>query len=476
MSSSLPHVRVATDGWNFETYDGTPIVPLGGNVLNDVHPGQGTLFQRFDAEDVERRFAAMAEVGLNCLRQPIGTNEVFDYDKGELIPEGIDHWERFLELAERYGVYLMPVGGYPRSNDWFDVELLADSGRALDDSCAFWEAFASHFSDRGSIWAWDLRNELLYWNRSHMTTPGGADEARIEAMIREDWPDWLERKYATLDHMNRAYGNADYDGFDAVPGSLAFVDQPYDMAAYDFRHYLNDRGYQWCKRQCDVLRRVAPHHMLVSGNNAWLSPDQDLWLSNGFHNRAVHELFDFVTHHPYPAVQAAPDGRGDPLDGGDPLTYWLNACIAMSRLDHYGKPVVIQEFGWYGGGASRFLGELPHRSESAFVDYMRVLIDTLIPHSNGFLNWPLMNMPDANDISNLGGIFTHDAKPRGLASVYSDLATRLHGRRQTRTDATTMVSWSLLGLYTSRACLDAFFDECHALISAGEVPDFKFIP
>ncbi len=42
-------VRVAADRWNFETADGAFVTPLGGNMLNDEHPGQGTLFDDFDA-------------------------------------------------------------------------------------------------------------------------------------------------------------------------------------------------------------------------------------------------------------------------------------------------------------------------------------------------------------------------------------------------------------------------------------------
>ena len=43
-------IRIAADRWNFE-YAGTGefFTPLGGNMLNDQHPGQGTLFERFDA-------------------------------------------------------------------------------------------------------------------------------------------------------------------------------------------------------------------------------------------------------------------------------------------------------------------------------------------------------------------------------------------------------------------------------------------
>ena len=104
-------IRVATDGWNFEEEGGGFFTPFGGNVLNDIHPAQGTLFEHFDADDVERRFAAMQAFGLNVLRQPLGINQVFDARQG-LKAEGMRHWQRFIALAEQYGVRVMPVGGY----------------------------------------------------------------------------------------------------------------------------------------------------------------------------------------------------------------------------------------------------------------------------------------------------------------------------------------------------------------------------
>ena len=470
----MKSVRVSKDRWNFEL-EGTGefITPLGANILCANHPGQGTLFQNFDPAYCDRRLGIMAELGLNCLRQAIGVNQVFHPTKG-LLPEGMKNWDTFIALAEKHGIYLMPVGGYIGSNDWFDVTRLADSGQQLDWDCAFWASFCGHYKDHPAIWAWDIRNELLYWTRAHMVTPGSTEEHMVEAMLKDRWPWWLETRYGTVAAMNKAYCTT-YATFAEVPGSVGFVEKPFDLCAFDFRNYLNDRGYDWCKRQCDSIRAAAPGHMIVSGNNAWLSPDQDLWLANGFHNRALHDLFDFMTLHPYPAWQCVPGYRGDPLDGGEPLAYWLSSCIGNARMDHYGKPVVVQEFGWYGGGTSRFLCDLPYRSEQEHADYTRALTAALIPHVNGFINWPTFDMPDSNDISNHGGIFTHDGKPKELAKVYRELAQTLSGKRQIRTPSTSTLTWSLLGLYTCRSYQDRLWDDLHARLQAGEVPDFRFV-
>ena len=467
-------VRVAADRWNFELV-GTnrTISPYGGNMLSPQHPIKGTLFDHFDAAEADRRLGIMAAQGLNCLRQAIGVNQVFDPATG-LKAAGMRNWDTFISLAEKHGIYLMPVGGYVGGNDWFDVEGLACNGHRLDESCAFFSAFATHYRNHPAIWSWDLRNELLYWNKPHFLVVGVAEAAAVETTIFDGWAQWLETKYGDVAMLNLAHG-ASYASFAAVPRQTEFIPAPFSPWAYDVRCYLNDRGYNWCKRHTDAIRAVDPNTMICSGNNTWMGPDMDLFLANGFHNRAVHELFDFVTHHPYPAWVCEPGMHGDPLDGGEALKFWLSCSIATSRYEHYGKPVVLQEFGWYGGGTSHFIGPLKERSEQEHADYTRTLIESLIPHTNGFINWPTFDMPEANDISNRGGIFTHDGRSKALTTVFADLARRESSRRQVRAPATTTLEFSLLGLYTSRPYQDAFWERCHAVISAGEVPDIRFI-
>jgi hypothetical protein len=136
---------------------------------------------------------------------------------------------------------------------------------------------------------------------------------------------------------------------------------------------------------------------------------------------------------------------------------------------------VIQEFGWYGGGMSKFLCDLPYRSEQEHADYMRTLTDALIPHANGFINWPLCDMPAARDTSNHGGLFTHDMQPKPLATVYKELAERVAGGERHRHPATEVRTYSLLLLHTSRAYQDAMWEEIHARESVHEVLDFRFI-
>jgi hypothetical protein len=476
---SLKPIRVAADRWNFQTPEGEYVVPVGGNVLTPQHPSEGTLFDRFDAHDVDRRLAVMADSGLNCLRQPIGVNQVFRPDGkggGELRADGMRNWDTFIECAQRRGIYLMPVVGYIGSNDWFDPAVLADSGRALDESCVFWSRFCAHYAGHPAVFAWDLRNELLYDTQPHFA--GGTASAtreQVEHLLLKEWPAYLRTRYGSVDVANQLYQTHAH-AFDQIPGNVRFEEAPYDLRRFDFRNYLNERGYAWCKPQVEAIRAASPEHLVCSGNNTWLSPEQDLWLANGFHNRALHDLFDFVTHHPYPALQCMEHAKyGDPLNGGEAMAYWLHACIGMSRLDYYGKPVVIQEFGWYGGGESAFLCPLPYRSEQEHALYIAELITNLLPHAVGFLNWPTFDMPEARDISNHGGIFRADGSRKALTATFEGLARQVSGSRQLRACGTITLCYSLLGMYTSRKYQDQMWDQVHEVIGRGETPDFRFV-
>lgn len=65
---------------------------------------------------------------------------------------------------------------------------------------------------------------------------GSPDARRIEAMLKDQSPQWLETRYGTVAAMNRAYGTS-YATFADAPGSVKFVDKPFDPCAFDFRKY-----------------------------------------------------------------------------------------------------------------------------------------------------------------------------------------------------------------------------------------------
>jgi hypothetical protein len=286
----------------------------------------------------------------------------------------------------------------------------------------------------------------------------------------------LRTRYGSIAALNAAYHSwGPFAAFADVPGFVRFMDAPGHPIAADFRAYLNEKGYRWSQRQVEVIRDASPHHMVCSGNNGWLFPDMDLWLANGFHNHVHHDLYDFVTIHPYPAPQCLPTGHGDPLDSEQAMRFWLHALVAMARIDYYHKPVVVQEFGWYGGGHSAFLSPLPYRSEEEHANYLQTVMTCLAPHVNGFLNWPFCDMPAATDISNHGGLLTVDGHVKAAAGAFKTYAAEWKQAQHQRQLGTTILTYSLRLLYTSRAYQNAMWEEIHQVMAAGAIPDFRFI-
>ena len=81
-----------------------------------------------------------------------------------------------------------------------------------------------------------------------------------------------------------------------------------------------------------------------------------------------------------------------------------------------GKPVVLEEWGWYGGGTSSFLTPLSYRSEEDQARYCDFIMETSRSAFSGWIYWQWRDMPLAADISNLCGIYAADGnrvKPWG---------------------------------------------------------------
>jgi hypothetical protein len=89
-------------------------------------------------------------------------------------------------------------------------------------------------------------------------------------------------------------------------------------------------------------------------------------------------------------------------------TYWdQNLAYLQTVLAycHVGKPVVLGEYGWYGGGAPQ---DRPHLSEDEQSRWIGAEIEASRRLAQGWLSWPFADTPGATDISVFGGLVTHD--------------------------------------------------------------------
>src|SRR6185295_422279 len=73
-----------------------------------------------------------------------------------------------------------------------------------------------------------------------------------------------------------------------------------------------------------------------------------------------------------------------------------------------GKPVVLAEFGWYGGAEKPKFDHSAHpqASEDQQAQYCRHVVETSAGFVVGWLNWGFYDHPEANDCSELTGLLT----------------------------------------------------------------------
>ena len=94
-----------------------------------------------------------------------------------------------------------------------------------------------------------------------------------------------------------------------------------------------------------------------------------------------------------------------------------------------GKPVVVAEFGWYGGGKLTInRGVHPAASEDQQARWCRRAVETTEGLATGWLNWGFYDHPEARDVSQLTGLLTVDGKPKAWAREFQTLARSLAGK------------------------------------------------
>ena len=191
-TAALPKIRVAADGLCLERPDGTPFLPFG---VNYFWPGTGwapKIWKRFDPVQVEQDFRRMKQLGVNCVRVFLSYGSFFR-EPDRLDAKGLRKFDRFLAIAEKYGIYVHPTGpdhweGLP---EWARGDRIA-SERVLRALEWFWRRFAARYRDRSVILAYDLLNEpSVPWS---------------SPVIIRKWNQWLQRRYKTPAAVARAWG------------------------------------------------------------------------------------------------------------------------------------------------------------------------------------------------------------------------------------------------------------------------------
>lgn len=414
----LPKVRVAEDGGGFVTEAGEAYAPIGVNYFRPHTGWAPQLWRQFDVGATKADFATMRDLGVNCVRVFLSYGSFYS-ERGVLDEAGLARFDQFLDMAAAHGIYVIPTGpdhweGLP---EWARTDQVADE-RHIEALEEFWRLFAARYRGRSVLLAYDLRNE-----------PSVGWDSRA---MRTQWPAWLEAEYGSLAAAGEALGIEDFaERFEevGVPDPERSPPAELLLAYQRFRESLAER---WTARQAAAIREADPEALVTVGMIQWSVPTllPRVQHYSGFRPERQAEHLDYLTVHFYP------------LDGGlayrNPEEVERNLAYVegiVREVARAGKPVVLGEFGWYGGGAPRFGGGQPTATEEQQAEYCRRVVETTAPWVCGWLNWGLFDTPEARDVSELTGLLTVDGEEKAWGHTFRTLAERYRGWRPPPADA-----------------------------------------
>jgi Beta-galactosidase len=409
-SEPFAKIRIAADGHGFQTDAGTPFMPLG---MTYYRPGTGwapQLWKQFDGEATAADFARLKELGVNCVCVFISYGS-FLTDPNTLSPEGLAKFDQFLAMAEAAGIYVHPTGPdhWEGTPSWAQGDRIADE-RVLRGLESFWKQFAGRYRGRNVIFAYDLRNEPeVAWNT---------------AVLREKWNRWLERKYGAAAEVAKAWGTPDRDlRLGELPMPEA-KDNPRSRELLDYQLFREAIADEWTARQVLAIKTNDPNALVTVGLIQWSVPTLLPRVSQyaAFRPQRQAQFLDFLEVHFYPLEHGFYEYRSAE-DEARNLAYLESVVSEVAKA---GKPVVVGEFGWYGGGKLTInQGKHPPATEEQQARWCQRVIETTRGLAVGWLNWGFYDHLQAGDVSQLTGLLTVDGWLKAWGQEFKMLPTCL---------------------------------------------------
>lgn len=453
-AAPLPKIQVAKDGRGFVTADGRPFVPFG---VTYYRPGTGwapQVWKKFDPEATRQDFARLRAMGGNCVRVFL-TYASFHSQPGHVDAEGLAKLDTFLRLAEEAGLYVHPTGpdhweGLP---EWARTDRVANP-KIVEALESYWRELAAHLKGRSVVFAYDLLNEPeVGWD---------------SPILLARWNDWLNTRYGTLEARGKAWARA---GSTPTPAPSARAgdetsvpptsDAPLDPRLLDFQHFREELAEAWTRRQVQAIKAVDPEALVTVGLIQWSVP---VVLAHVGHYSAFRPdrqapWLDFLTFHFYPLEHGAYEYENASAEARN-LGY-----LELLAREHarFGKPVMIGEFGWTGGGKAKAFknSPAPPATEAQQARWCSQVVTTTEPWVTGWLNWGFHDQPEATDPSEFTGLLRADGTEKAWGREFTRLATRLTAPQPIKTTppakAADVLPWDRL--ITSRKEIDGFRGE-----------------
>jgi endo-1,4-beta-mannosidase len=202
-----------------------------------------------------------------------------------------------------------------------------------------------------------------------------------------------------------------------------------DRELLDFQNFREHLADEWTRRQAAAIKSADPGALVTVGAIQWAIPAS---LPSGVRHYAAFrpsrqaKFLDFLEVHFYPLANGAYEYQGAEEESKN-LAYLESVVREVAAT---GKPVVLAEFGWYGGGKPKFDGgKHPEATEHQQAEYCRKVVKTSAGFVCGWLNWGFFDQPEATDCSEFTGLVTADGRTKEWSNTFRALANEFAGQR-----------------------------------------------
>jgi hypothetical protein len=189
----------------------------------------------------------------------------------------------------------------------------------------------------------------------------------------------------------------------------------------DFQRFREHVADEWTRRQTAAIKAAEPQALVTVGLIQWSVPAllPGVQHYSAFRPERQARFLDFLDIHFYPLVNGFYEYSGQE----DELANLAYLEAVVREVARPGKPVVVAEFGWYGGGRPTIdQGHHPFASEPQQACWCTKVVETTRGLACGWLNWGLYDHPGAGDVTELIGLLTADGRTKAWGIEFQRLS------------------------------------------------------
>jgi hypothetical protein len=247
------------------------------------------------------------------------------------------------------------------------------------------------------------------------------------------------------------------------------------MYLIDYQTFREEMAFRWIQKTVRAIRRADQHHLITVGLHQSGCPLEEIIPSRytAFNPHRLKDCLDYIALHWYPfgnPLTASCLPYDLPENGERSLSVFTANC----RYHAVGKPLIMEEFSYYGGGSPSFWGGvLPERTEKEQEDFSRRLVIASRGSIGGWLNWPLQDTPESTDTSAFGGLYAAGGELKPWGRSFRALSARFKKKRLRRQPPRVLVSARRQELLTDWAVCSNILERCYKLHRQGITWDFE---